>query len=217
MSFSLNYTGTRITDALRGALTTSASAYDAASANTLVPITEAEYNAIALISTTYKASLTDAQLATATTGLATANYMIQNSSFTNSSNGNILTSGGYVTAFKFRNDITAVPAGVAVGYGLTATGTGVSLGTSVATSAVTTTGGYAYYVNKAPNILAPANSLPRFFVPNGIQSARYLWFTASGGTYNIFGNPTTGVTQAPNGSGSYLAAFQFLVTTTKQW
>jgi hypothetical protein len=44
MAITLNYTGQRITDAKAGALSTSLAAYNAAAANTWVPITQAEYN-----------------------------------------------------------------------------------------------------------------------------------------------------------------------------
>lgn len=83
MSFTLNFTGLRITDAKAGALSTSLAAYNAAAANTWVPITQAEYNTLfANVGGATKVGALDSIMNTAPTVggyTAVANTLVYNS------------------------------------------------------------------------------------------------------------------------------------------
>ena len=90
MPITLNFNGLRITDAKAGALSTSLAAYNAAAANTWVPITQAEYNNLFSVISGTKVGVSDRIMNTVPviggyTGVA--NTLVHNS--VNSENFNI--------------------------------------------------------------------------------------------------------------------------------
>lgn len=213
MAFTLNYTGLRITDTISAALTVSKTAYNSASINTLVPITEAEYNSIFAISGAYKAATSDSNIAGATGGLSSTPTIAQTTSFTSASTGNIITSASYLTAFRVR--VTAgssFAVNSVIGYGTTATSAGTSLAT-VATTGVSDVNGNVYFVVKQPSILAPTGSLPRIFRATGGGN---LSFNSAGGQTS-YNSAATSFASFPNQSLAGTPSFQFIMNTIKQW
>lgn len=220
MPITLNYTGTRITDAIAGVLTgADLTAYNAAPTNALVPISRAGYLAIAAMSGATKAGLTDAALsANILPGLTGGNTGWQNSvgSVTNS-----LYTAGYVVAFRIIGDSNfAAQAGMQLGYATTAAGTGVAISsasTATATFDTTYSGslGSIYYVVKSPNVLVPAGSLPRVFL-SLIASGR-VYAYSSAAISNASNYAGTSITSTyPSPFNNYIA-MQMVQLPTKQW
>ena len=213
MAFTLNYTGLRITDAIRGALSTSASAYDAAAANTMVPITEAEYNNIFSINGAYKAATSDSNIANATSGLTSGQAIAQTTSFTSAATGNIITSASYLTAFRIRLSVgSSFAANSVIGYGTSASSAGVQLA-SVVTTGASNTSGDVFFVVKQPNVLAPVGALPRIFRAVGGGN---IAFNLSGGNCN-YNTAATSFATLPNQSIAGTPSFQYIMNTNKQW
>lgn len=213
MAFTLNYTGLRITDAISGALTVSKTAYNSASINTLVPITEAEYNNIFAISGAYKAATSDSNIVNATSGLSSTPTIAQTTSFTSASTGNIITSASYLTAFRVRLTVgSSFAANSVIGYGTSSNSAGTSLAT-VASTGVSNASGDVYFAVKQPNILAPIGALPRIY--RAVGGGNLAYNLAGGQTH--YNTSATSFATIPNQALAGTPSFQFIMNTTKQW
>lgn len=227
-NFTLNYTGLRISDAIAGILTTSLSAYNAATAGTFVPITLAEYNALAIgLAGVAKTNATDATLTTNGVAISASNHSIRNTSFNSSGVAMI---AGYTFAAKigilntsgvaFANGTSITNLGYQIGYGTTASNAGVAL-SNLSTSPVTVANlgntSYIHYVVKGASLVNPAGAFPTVRYPASWHSA--MTQTNVTGVNQSYLNGATDVTQAPapTWSGSFMMLAQFLQTPIKQW
>ena len=227
-NFTLNYTGQRISDAIAGLLTTSLPAYNAATAGTFVPITLAEYNALASgLAGVVKTNATDATLATTGTAISSSNHSIRNTSFNSSGVAMI---AGYTFAAKigilnssgvaFANGTSITNLGYQIGYGTTASNAGVAL-SNLSTSPVTVANlgntSYIHYVVKGASVIAPAGAFPSVRYPTFWHSA--MTQTNVSGVNQSYLNGAVDVTQAPTPtwSSGFMMMAQFLQTPTKQW
>lgn len=220
MSITLNYTGTRITDAIAGVLTgADLTAYNAAPTNALVPISRTGYLAIAAMTGATKAGLTDAALsANILPGLTGGNTGWQN---TVASVTNSLYTSGYVAAFRIIGDANfTAQAGMQLGYATTAAGTGVAISsasTATATFDTTYSGslGSIYYVVKSPNVLVPAGSLPRAFLALLPSGRTYAYSSAA--ISNASNYAGTSITSAYSPTFNNYIAMQMIQFANKQW
>jgi hypothetical protein len=215
MSVTLNFTGLRITDVLAGALSGSdLAAYNAAAVDALVPISSTGFAAIAAMSGTTTAGLTNSAITGAVlVGLTAGNLVWQN---TTAAATNTAYSAGYAVAFRTRGDASrTIAAGTQIGYCTSATGAGGTAFqvTSAAAATTTNASGYAHYVVKRPSVLIPSGSAVRAFLGN-MSPSNYSYINTTnnsnfGGAATITGT-TTATFQA------YLT-MQVVQLPTKQW
>jgi hypothetical protein len=224
MSYILNFSGTRITDALSGALTgADLTAYNNANINDLVPISAAGFASLSALSGAYVAGMPTSQITTSLSpGLIAGNTVWQNT--LTATTNNPYTSG-YAYAFRIAadaNKVVGVSPGMQIGYSTTATGAG---GTAFAISSPSTLStttdaahtasiGYAYYVVKRPSVLIPAGSFPRVMLANLPAGMNYAYKTATGSASNYSSASITGTTAGVFGGH---IAMQVLQLPTKQW
>ena len=226
-NFTLNYTGQRITDAIVGVLTTSQAAYSAASQGSLVPITLAEYNALATAFSATKTNASDTTLALAGTSIANSSHVIRTTAI--NSSGQLMTAG-YTLAAKigvqnlsgltYTNGSSLAITGFQIGYGTTPSNVGIALSspsTSAATVANLGNTSYVHFVVKAPSVLSPAGAFPTVRYPTGLHSS-----ATQSNVSGVLLSYTTGAIDvttapAPAWSSGFMTLFQFLQTPTKQW
>lgn len=205
--------GATQSDSIANALTDSSAAYAAAAVDTMVPITQAEYNNIAAISGSYKVATSDANISGATSAISSTATVIGPTSYTSAATGNLITTAGYLLAFKVR---LAAGASFAVnssaGYSATSNQGGFALAT-VATAATADASGMVYFVVKAPTYKAPANTLPRMFraVGGGNMS-----FNLTGGQTH-YNTAATSIGTIPNQSLAGTPCFQFIMNPNQLW
>ena len=227
MPITLNFSGTRITDAIVGVLTTSQAAYQAAATNALVPITLAEYNALASAFSATKTNASDATLLQTGTAIANANHVIRTTAI--NSSGQLMTAG-YTLAAKvgvlnlsgvaYTNGSTLAINGFQLGFGTTASNAGTALsGLSAASATVANSGNtsFLHFVVKAPSVLSPAGAMPTVRYPTGTHSSA-TQATVSGVLLSYTAGATDVTTApAPAWSSGFMTLFQFLQTANKQW
>ena len=191
-----------VVDALRLQLSTSLTAYDAATANDWVKITKAEYDGIAsAISGATKRGNTDTQINTREVNTSTVEVQFADPS--SSSIPIAIELGEYVIAF------IAEPYN---GSGTVQFGTTTTFHTGTPTygnSVTATGGGRNYYVRKTPTTPASQTLYPGLKASLGGYSLNAVsgtkgWYTLNGGS--------TWVAQENNA-----AKFQMIVTSTKSW
>jgi hypothetical protein len=224
MAYNLNFTGTRITDALAGALTGSdLTNYNAATVNTKVPISAVGFASLAALSGVYVAGMPTSQITTSlASGLIAGNTVWQNT-LTSATNNPYIS--GYAFAFRIAADsniTVGVSPGMQIGYSTTATGSGgtafaISNPSTLSTTtdaAHTASIGYAYYVIKRPSLLVPAGSFPRVMLGNLPAGRNYAYKTAVANSSNYSASSITGTTV---GAFAGHMAMQVLQLPTKQW
>jgi hypothetical protein len=223
---SVTVTGQNVIDTIAGALSTNLAAYISAADGDLVPVTAAEYSAVALATSAVKTSASDSYLAATTGPVTTGNALYRSLNF-NTGFGQTMING---YTFGMRTRIyssggslapnTTVVGDFQIGFGTTNLGTGTALSNIGTGTVVTDANAYLYFIVKGASVLSPAGAFPTLRQSNlPSQGVGY----ATGSAPNLstgYTNPAANVTIAPasvvNGW-SFVPAFQFLQSATKQW
>jgi hypothetical protein len=208
ISFSLSGSVAPVTDQIKAQLSTSLSAYNAASVNSWVKITKAEYdNIFNNVAGTTKRGNTDIQVNTraVSAGFTEFTFAINN----DPAQALTINTGEYPIAFVA--ETWNGNANVQFGY-TTAYHTGApTYGNSVLVTPV----GACYYVRKAPTGIESAPATQTLYPAIKISGNSFNlvpntsgWYTTNGGTtwVSFQGNASNGA-----------AKFQMIVTTTKSW
>lgn len=227
-NFILNYTGQRISDAIAGILTTSLSAYSAAPAGSFVPITLAEYNALASgLTGVSKTNANDTTLALNGSAIANANHAIRTTAV--NSSGQLMTAGYTIAAkigvqnlsgLTYTNGSTLAINGFQIGYSTTNNGAGIALSNLSTSNAIVANLGntsYVHFVVKGASLVTPAGAFPTMRYPTGLHSSA-TQTNVSGVllSYTAGANDVT-IATPPTWSSAFMMLFQFLQTPTKQW
>jgi hypothetical protein len=217
MAYNLNFTGTRITDALAGALTgADLTAYNALSTDALEPISATGFAALSALSGVYVAGMPNATITgTVQAGLYPGGGGWQNT-ISSATNTNYIS--GYAIAFRVRGDANkSIAAGTQLGYSTTVTGAGGTAFQVSTTSRATTTdaNGYAYYVVKRPSVLIPNGAYVRAFVGALTAGSNYSYVIPGNNNASNYGLTTVTSTATATFNG-YLT-MQVLQLPTKQW
>ena len=226
MPIPLNFTGLRITDAIAGALSTNLSAYNSAADGGLVPVTAAEYAAVALATSAVKAAASDSYLAATTGPITTGNALYRALNY-NAGFGQTMING-YTLGMRTRiyssggslSPNTTVAGDFQLGFGTTNLGTGTALSNAGTGTVVTDANSYVYFVVKGASVISPSGAFPTLRQSNlATHGVGY----ATGSAPNLstgYTNPAANVTIAPSSvvnGWSFVPAFQFLQSATKQW
>jgi hypothetical protein len=197
-----------VTDQIKAQLTTSLTAYNAASVNNWVKITSTEYNNIFNnVPGTSKKGCTDVQVATraVAAGFTEMQFSINNNPLT------ALTIDINEYPIAFVAETWNGNANVQFGYS-TAYHTGApTYGNSVAVTPV----GACYYVRKAPTGIESAPASQTLYPSLKISSNTFNLVPNTSGWYTTNGGTTWISYQGNSFNGA--AKFQMIVTTTKSW
>jgi hypothetical protein len=216
MSFTLNFTGLRITDVIIASLSTSKAAYEAAPANALVPITSTEYAALAAnLSGGVRAGVAESAwtVSFANPPQASAQGVMRNTGFGSSAVGSLMTAG-YAVAMKslFTTANSTATTNVQFGYGTTTNNAGIALSGLTNTTITSDANRFFYWVVKSPNVLVPSGAFPTMFMQNNISS-----FSGQAGNTQSFSTTATSALSAPVNNQTGMNGFQILQAPTIQW
>jgi hypothetical protein len=221
-SLTATITGSRLTDAIAGKLTTSLAAYGAASAGSIVSVTAAEYAAIATLTGATRYACSDTTLALASTAWTNANTKIgvagaaiagQSAPF--------VPTGTYPLAYKVKAAATTtVPAGAfrfesMEAPSATALWTNAIIVGDNSPAVSMTIGQFSHFVIKAPASATTTQSA--FVIDQNTQlfTAVYNAGAATSGSQRVsIARPRTAMTTF---NSSTVPQYQVLGTTTKQW
>lgn len=196
-------------DKIVASLSTSLSLYNAAAAGVSVPITAAEY---ALLQT----NLTGSSLVGCTTSQmnTTANQISFASGGATVRQAVNTFAVGYPVAYSVTMGSaagTSTGTGYALGYGTTATGAGVVIGSGSTTATTLDSNQRAYFVVKSPSVLVSAGTMPTVYFTTLLiaaitAAANTTYYAASGG-----------ITTTTSSGFPYLVCLQTIQSPTKQW
>lgn len=229
MPITLNYNGTRITDAIAGILTTSLANYNAADTNDLIPITAAEYAALQTGLSLTRTQASDTTFGNVVSAISYAgSWAVQQTAWQNTGFGTPFMAG-YAVAMKVKSlvgtgGITSVGTGWQLGYATSnangSTGVAISnISTLNQTIPLVNSGSHAFhhFVIKAPNVLIPANANARY--RNGPTTQSIAHSSGYSTTDSLYKASNTNVTEVFTSVGGWNFGYgvQVLQTANKQW
>jgi hypothetical protein len=204
----ISSTITTVTDSIAAQLTTSLTAYNAASVNDWVKITSTEYGRIfSNVPGTSKKGNTDVQVATraVAAGFTEMQFSINN----NINTPLTINTGEYPIAFVA--ETWNGNANVQFGYSTLFTTGSLTYGNSVVVTPV----GACYYVRKAPTGVESAPATQTLYPGLKISGNSFNLVPNTSGWYTTNGGTTWTAFQGNASNGA--AKFQMIVTSTKSW
>lgn len=222
MPITLNFTGTRITDAIAGILTTSLAAYNALTPGQATEVTAAEYDALMALSGAGKFGTTDVTMAgNPPNGGITAGYT--SALGAPLFNGPYFSASRYMVAFSIKPKATTTAnnfQNLKVKFAAGSFTTGLNDFAHVISNTPAPALTQKYFVVKAPQTATPNDPRIGFFLPSGPGNANDL--IGMGGTnvtayyQNNVAGDVTNITATASARGGP-AYFQAIMTPTKQW
>jgi hypothetical protein len=220
-SLSSTITGTRTSDVIYNRLSTSAATYASASPNAIVPVTAAEYDALAAVAGATKYAGSDGLLNLTSTYFGGGSFKMGIGGFTAAGqSATYAPAGTYAMAYKIKSGITSnLAAGTFRFESLAASTSNVLYNNAViigdgSPTVSVTAGQFSHFVIKQPSIATTTQSA---FAVDQISPFMNTYNNANaivGNQYSTAARPRTAMT---NVSYQYVFQYQTLGTSNKQW